>query len=200
MTTNKTPTEATRERILQAAAKLFAEKGYARATTRAIAEAAKVNEVTIFRHFGSKNNLLSELIQTRSALPNLSDVIENQLSGDYRQDLTLFARIFLKALLQRKDALRLMLCEANELPEIRDVVAQIPKQLRQITTEYLQGQIDQGAVRGLDPELMAQAFLGMFFSYAVAAELLGGQAAFEQSTDEIISQFVDIFVKGTSQV
>ena len=65
---------------------------------------------------------------------------------------------------------------------------------------HLQGQIDQGVARGLDPELMAQAFLGMFFSYAVAGELLGGPAAFEQSTDEIISQFVDIFVKGTLQV
>ncbi len=54
MTTNKTPIDDTRERILQAAAELFAEKGYARATTRSIAEAAKVNEVTIFRHFGSK--------------------------------------------------------------------------------------------------------------------------------------------------
>ena len=200
MTTNVPPTDGARERILQAAAELFAEKGYARATTRAIAKAADVNEVTIFRHFGSKKNLLSELIQTRSALPNLSQVISNQLGGDYRQDLTLFARIFLDALLQRQGALRLILCEANELPEIRDVVAQIPKQLRQITTEYLQGQIDQGVARGLDPELMAQAFLGMFFSYAVAGELLGGPAAFEQSTDEIISQFVDIFVKGTCQV
>ncbi len=74
------------------------------------------------------------------------------------------------------------------------------KQLRQVTTEYLQEQIDQGAARGLDPELMAQAFLGMFFSYAVAGELLGGQASFEQSTDDIISQFVDIFVKDTTQV
>lgn len=192
--------DGARERILQAAAKLFGEKGYARATTRAIAKAADVNEVTIFRHFGSKKNLLSELIQTRSALPDLSQLINKQLSGDPRQDLTLFARIFLNVLLQRQDTLRLILCEANELPEIRDLVAQTPKQLRQVTTEYLQGQIDQGVVRGLDPELMAQAFLGMFFSYAVAGELLGGPAAFEQSTDEIISQFVEIFVKGALQV
>ncbi len=189
----------TRERILQAAAGLIAEKGYARSTTRAIAEAAGVNEVTLFRHFGSKRNLLSELIQNRSALPNLTGMITGQLSGDYQKDLTLFAKVFLNSLLQRQDALRLILCEANELPEIRDVVAQIPKQLRLVITDYLKGQISRGVVRDLDPELMAQAFLGMFFSHAVAGEFLGGPAAFEQSTEDIISNSVEIFVKGTLQ-
>jgi AcrR family transcriptional regulator len=197
MAENQSPTDDTRQRILQAAAEMIAEKGYARATTRGIAEAAGVNEVTLFRHFGSKRNLLSELIQTRSALPDLSSIIENQLSGDYHQDLTLFARRFLNALLQRQDALRLILCEANEVPEIRDVVAKIPKQLRENITEFLHQQIEKGVVRDLDPELMAQAFLGMFFSYVVAGEFLGGPASFDQSTEEIVTQFVDIFVKGT---
>ena len=197
MSKNESPSDDTRHRILRAAAELFAENGYARTTTRIIAETAGVNEVTIFRHFGSKKALLSELIQSHSALPDLSSVIANQLSGDYRQDLVVFATLFLDSLLQRQDALQLILCEANELPEIRDLVAQIPKQLRQTITQYLQGQIEQGVVRPLDAELMAQAFLGMFFSYAVAGELLGGPAAFEQSLDEIVTQFVDIFITGT---
>ncbi len=194
------PPDDTRERILRAAAGLIADKGYARTTTRAIAETAGVNEVTIFRHFGNKRNLLSELIQNRSALPNLTEIFASQLTGDYQQDLTLFASVFLNALLQRQDALRLILCEANELPEIRDVVAQIPKQLRLVITEYLKGQIDVGVVRNLDPELMAQAFLGMFFSHVVAGEFLGGPAAFEQSTDDIITNCVEIFVKGTMNI
>ena len=196
MTQNPTPTNRTRERILQAAAEIFAEKGYARTTTRAIAQAAKVNEVTIFRHFGSKKKLLSDLIQTRSELPNLSDIIENQLSGNIQQDLTFFARILLNALLQRQGTLRLLLCEANALPEIREIAAQPSKQLRQIMTRYLQQQIDQGVVQGDDPELMAQAFMGMFFAYAVAGEFIGGPATFTQSTDEVIAQFVAIFING----
>jgi len=110
-----------------------------------------------------------------------------------------FARTFLEMLLKRQEALRLMLCEAEELPEIRAEIARIPKQLRQATADYLQGQIERGAVRGGDPELMAQAFLGMFFSYAVAGELLGGAAAFEQPAEAVIAEFVDIFVSGTVQ-
>ena len=54
--------DPTHERILAAAAQIFAEQGYIRATTRAIAAAAGVNEVTLFRHFGSKKNLAQAAI------------------------------------------------------------------------------------------------------------------------------------------
>ena len=51
-----------RQRIVQAAARVFAETGYRGATTRRIAHAANVNEVTLFRHFRSKEELLREAI------------------------------------------------------------------------------------------------------------------------------------------
>jgi len=112
----------TRDRILKAAAEIMAEKGYARATTRSIADAAGVNEVTIFRHFGSKRNLLSEMIHQHSALPDLTSIIEKQLTGKFRQDLIKLGSVFLTSITERKEALRLMLCEARELPEVRGVV------------------------------------------------------------------------------
>lgn len=52
-----------RERILRAAAAVFTEHGVADATTRRIAEEAGVNEVTIFRIFGSKAALLQEAVR-----------------------------------------------------------------------------------------------------------------------------------------
>lgn len=53
-----------RERILDAAREVFAQHGSVGATTRRIAEAAGVNEVTLFRHFGSKEALLEEAART----------------------------------------------------------------------------------------------------------------------------------------
>ena len=50
--------ESTRQRIITAATNLFGKVGYTRATTRSIASTAGVNEVTLFRLFGSKQNLL----------------------------------------------------------------------------------------------------------------------------------------------
>ena len=77
----------TRSRIMAAAAEVFACKGYAGATTRALAAAAGVNEVTLFRHFGSKKNLFSTILDEMSALPALDHIVAEQMTGDYRRDL-----------------------------------------------------------------------------------------------------------------
>ncbi len=65
-----------REALLDAAIKVFGEAGLRGATTRRIAQVADVNEVTLFRHFRSKDELLQEAlrgfasrIQTRTLPP-----------------------------------------------------------------------------------------------------------------------------------
>jgi AcrR family transcriptional regulator len=52
-----------RERLLDAAARVYAETGYRGATTRRIAQEAGVNEITLFRHFGSKTTLILEAVR-----------------------------------------------------------------------------------------------------------------------------------------
>lgn len=52
----------TRERILEAAAPLFATEGFAGASTRAIAQAASVNIATLAYHFGDKQGLYAALV------------------------------------------------------------------------------------------------------------------------------------------
>ncbi|WP_235296530.1 TetR/AcrR family transcriptional regulator [Portibacter marinus] len=50
-------------RILESAKYLFAQQGFDAVTTKAIASSAKVNEVTLFRNFGSKENLYEKVIE-----------------------------------------------------------------------------------------------------------------------------------------
>lgn len=54
--------EATRNRLVEAAAELFAERGYDRTTVRAIADRAGVNQALLFRYFGSKTALFGEVV------------------------------------------------------------------------------------------------------------------------------------------
>ena len=51
-----------KDRILETAARLFAERGYARTSTALLAQEAGVAEGTIFRHFKSKDDIFLELI------------------------------------------------------------------------------------------------------------------------------------------
>src|ERR687896_2444512 len=62
MTPTVLPGSDSRDRILEAAARVYAQYGFRGATTRLIAQEAGVNEVTLFRLFGSKAQLFDELL------------------------------------------------------------------------------------------------------------------------------------------
>lgn len=64
--------ETTRERILRAFLRLATERGFEATTTRAVAEAAGVNEVTIFRHFNDKMTLAREAIHQVAPVDRLA--------------------------------------------------------------------------------------------------------------------------------
>lgn len=54
--------ELTRERILDAAARVFAEHGYAAGTTNRIAERARVSIGSLYQYYPNKDAILAELI------------------------------------------------------------------------------------------------------------------------------------------
>ena len=194
-----TGAEDTRQAILQAASRVFADKGYARATTRALAEAAEVNEVTLFRHFGSKEGLFAAVLAEFGGLAISADM-QSRLSGDYRQDLLVMGQMLMRVFSERGDAMRLMLCEATHFPELREMMVENPRQLRMMLAAFFQRQIDQGRVRPLHPEALAQAYLGMFFSHSIATGLLQDSIAPELTSEELVEQFVDMFVAGTARL
>lgn len=160
-----------------------------------IAAAAEVNEVTLFRHFGSKKNLFTAVLQRYSSLNQLESVAE-RFTGNYRRDLLQLGQNLHRAMAKQKDAMRLMLYEASEMLELRDVMMAVPQQLRQMTADYLSQQMAAGNVQNGNPPLMAQAFLGMFYAYNVAHDILG-DPTLSATADEVVAQFVDIFVQGT---
>ncbi|HZL81155.1 MAG TPA: helix-turn-helix domain-containing protein [Demequina sp.] len=66
MTADEARKTATRQALIDAAAQVFLERGFARATTREIARAAGVAEGTIYRHFDDKYALFHEVFLSRA--------------------------------------------------------------------------------------------------------------------------------------
>jgi AcrR family transcriptional regulator len=64
------PLYDTKQRILQAAISVFADKGYKRGTVKEIADEARVNIAAINYHFGNKRNLYSMLVDQWTAFAN----------------------------------------------------------------------------------------------------------------------------------
>jgi len=188
--------EETRQRIIDAAAEVAGEVGYAKATTKDIAVAAGVNEVTLFRHFGSKENLFSAAIEQYGG-PAMVPAIEAQLTGDYRQDLMTIGNILMTVLVERREMLQLLLCDSAHIPEVRTVLARNPRELRQMTARYLKSQMEKGTIKEQHPEALAQAFMGMFFSYAISLNIFDEEIQPNIEQSELVSLFVDIFIEGT---
>lgn len=188
--------DQTRARIMQAASQLFSEKGFAGTTTRAIADLAGVNEVTIFRHFGTKENL-AKTVMDQFGGTAIAEDLESHFCGNYHDDLNLVGYAMMNIMTERIDAIRMAICESGNFPEFRQIVAENPRQLRRMLARYLKSQMDAGLIATTHPEVLAQAFLGMFFSYAVLQGFLLDSLSPEISATEIVAQFVTLFVRGT---
>lgn len=104
----------TRQRIVNAAARVFARDGLTGATTRAIAQEAGVNEVTLFRHFQSKDRLLAAVVNENfGPKPTSPQPLVPAPTDDLRADLLALARCYETLLTANWPLVRTMLGEMH---------------------------------------------------------------------------------------
>ena len=84
----------TRTRLIEAASQVFASLGVQGATTREIARVAGVNEVTLFRHFTSKEQLLGAVIKNALALQTKALAHPQVWTQDLKIDLIQYAHLY----------------------------------------------------------------------------------------------------------
>jgi len=102
------PSEVTRDRIMKAAERLFAERGYDGTSIRAIVARARVNQAAINYHFDGKDGLYREVLRTA-----FRGLTEDQLAHaaeanamSREEALAAFVRRQLRPLLARDEASR----------------------------------------------------------------------------------------------
>ena len=105
-----------RERIIAAAAEVYAQHGFRGATTRRIAESAGVNEITIFRQFGSKATLLHEALKHMSDDPHLLPLLPD-VPLDPAGELLVWCEAHLAFLRSNRSLIRKAMSEIEERPE-----------------------------------------------------------------------------------
>lgn len=187
----------TRHRIIQAALQLFGKQGYSQTTTRAIAEAAGVNEVTLFRHFGNKKGLLIACIEAFNAA-GFSAIFESALTGNYAEDILLMAQLQIKDTSENLEILRLLSCDAHNVPELREAMLAGGRGNLARLSRYFQRQIDRGVVRSdLPAEVLASTFDSLFSSSIIFEYLFQGSPSPMLPKDEVIRPLVALFVRGT---
>lgn len=189
---------AARERILGAALKLFSLKGYAGTTTREIAREAAVAEVTLFRHFTSKEQLLEAVLGWHSTLPVLKEILPMAVEMPYEEGLKLIASRFFDTLVKIKDWIRIMQEEVQHSPEkLHRVFHEFLDEIFETFAQFFREMQQRGVLRDFEPEFGARALHGMVFSYFNFEEVLMRKAYKPTDNERAIREFVAIFAKGT---
>ncbi len=190
----------TRKKLLDAGLKLISKKGYLGATTKDISKKAGVAELTLFRHFSSKELLFKEIINSYTFLPALKGLMPEINKLEYRDALLLIADKFLNRLYERRDLIRIMQSEMHLYPSrVKDIYQNFVGEVYQTLASYFRELQGAGKLRDFDPEYGARAFLGMFFSFFTVQEIMFRKDAMQLEAGKVRTEFVDIFVKGTAR-
>ena len=197
MHTEAAPINPTRQRLLDAAFRVCAERGLQGATTREIADAAHVNEVTLFRHFGSKEKLISAVFE-RSVAAQTESLSETEPdANDLGRDLTRYARRYDQMLMANEALIRTLIGESKRHPqEAWQVICEAVRPMRERLIDYLRSAQKAGSVRGdipLGPTI--DAFTGMLLS-GMLRRTGFKQAMVDYSADEYVANVVALFLRG----
>ena len=160
-----------RDEILAAAAEVFAQHGFRGSTTRRIAEAAGVNEITIFRQFGSKEALVREAMKHMTESAGLAELPE--IPSDPERELTEWSESFIQHLRLRSSIIRKMMSEIEERPEMRECASDVPSHASDELCRYLVALRRQGRTsEKFDPKSATAMLMGAIFADAMGRDFM----------------------------
>ncbi len=182
-----------REKLLDAAGRLYSECGFRGATTRRIAVAAGVNEVTLFRHFRSKELLLREAIgRDWAAVECPKPPVRPE---DVEAELTAWASAFTERLRAAAPLIRTCMGEFEVHRGIMPPDESPPARAMRGLVDFLEQLRDRGLTSApFDPPSAAAMLIGALFTDAIARE--GMPDMFSNEPREGVAEYVRIFLRG----
>ena len=207
-----TPRKSTKARLIEAALDLFAERGVTETTTKAVAERAKVNEVTLFRNFGNKYRLLLAVLEDSAVFAKLVHALVERASDkdSVAGFLQEYAQESLRTLDKAPDLVRSIVGEAGNYPvENRLALGKGLSEANRYVAEYLEKTIQQG-LEDLDSEEIVHQNLSNNLSpeqiVSLVNFLLVGYFVVESSTegynlwserDDFLDCIIELVVRGS---
>ena len=181
-----------RDRILDAAKRVYEQHGFRGATTRLIAIEAGVNEVTLFRTFGSKAALFEALMQnhvSQSPIPALPDNPQNP-----ERDLTDWVATVLGHMRDNRALIRTSFGEIEERPEAAVCMCEGPNCAGMLLTDYVLRLQSLGLA---DPDGDIQTAVAMLmssmFGDAISRDVMPN--AFPQPLEDAPARYVRVFLR-----
>jgi AcrR family transcriptional regulator len=193
--------EERRRVIIDAALILFSEKGFEGTTTKAIAQAAGCSESTLFKHFATKEDLYSAILETKV---HMEEVLAQAMDlAAQKDDAGAFRAVGLRGLTQGEHdvaLLRLLLFSALEGHPLAPLFyASQGQRLHEFLGSYIETRIADGVFRPVHPLVAARGFMGMIVHYLLLYEIFGVKRPADCSPEQVVETFVTLFCDGIRQ-
>lgn len=191
-----TTDNSTRNRILQSALRLFANRGYDGTTTKDLANAANVAEGTLFRHFPNKKAILIE-VATAGWIEILTDLLtELSEMGSYKAIAQVMRRRMIN-MHKNSSLLRVCFIEAQYHPELRErIQIEVITKMTDVAEAFFETAMNSGIYRPMNPKIVAQVFLGMFAVAGFSNQTIFEPNASPKVIQEMAEGIADIFLNG----
>lgn len=193
------PSGDTRLRILKAAAERFAAEGFRAATMKQIANAAHVNDITVYRHFPQKRQLYWAAIEWKVLSSTLNEAVSESLETQRSPRLMLqeFGEHVLKVFLNDPSLGRLFYFAMLELPEEKKRLYEGHlKPLLQRLKKLIEMWVEVGEIRAVDPHSAALTIIGMLWSPYNLRELFGMEMPDKDSVKLMAEEFAELCLQG----
>jgi TetR/AcrR family transcriptional regulator of autoinduction and epiphytic fitness len=191
----KVPRGGSREAIVEAAARLFLERGFGSVSMDELAGAADVARRTLYNQFASKEEIFREMLlrvagHLEKAFP---PGIETQ--GDVEDVLRLVARMILELHTQSEYVgfLRMVVTDSRQFPWIAEEFATVMDPQTERLARYFSHLTGMRVLDCPNPLLAAHQFMGMLNEFSLWPWMMGRKSLAIQA-EEIVEETIRMFL------
>ena len=194
--------EDRRLQILRVAMRLFSQRGFRGTTTKEIAVAAGVSEAMVFRHFATKSELYSAILDHKACVHDEMDPVTVVADAiERKDDRAVFEGIALQALKQHEadpEFQRLLLHSALEEHELAQMFwEKFVKRVYHSLGAYVRQRQRDGAMLEIAPPLVVRAFIGMVVHHSLNNNLWDRKRNLVRlSNERVAREFANILLRG----
>ncbi|MGZ6530093.1 MAG: TetR/AcrR family transcriptional regulator [Tumebacillaceae bacterium] len=189
--------------ILEAAVRVFSEKGFSASRTSEVAKEAGVSEGTIFNYFKTKKDLLTSMLIPLVVrffrpliLVSVERIFKTRKNRPIEAVLEDIARDRIQLVQKNLPLIKTVGAEAAFHPELLDPIREhVAPKVIEIASRYFQTEVDNGTFRNIDSKLAIRTYMSLLGGYVLMRNI--APDAFDLQDEETeIKRLIDIYLNG----
>lgn len=189
--------------ILDAATKIFAQKGYEGGRTSDIAKEANISEGTIFRYFKTKKDLLVGLLMPliiKFFRPLMFKSIEKIMDNENNDSINVVLKNIMldRMTLIKKNAplVKTIMVESIYHPELLEPLQkEIAPKVIPIIDNFFKENIQKGNLRDIDPRIMTRSLISLLAGFYMLSNSFP-EVFTSEGDEKDIEKIVDVLING----